>query len=74
MEIYTANNSVLITSTIKVKDKVMVVIGDEFDQDNWQYGETFKVKKIVTEPYGTFAYKNKKENINITKIISLERQ
>ena len=75
MEVNSIENNIIsltLTQTIKVKDTVMVVIGNEFDKDDWQYGETFKVKKICIEPWGTFVYKNNKQNIDIKKIIKIK--
>lgn len=72
MDISSAPNHIVLVSTIKVGDTVMVIVGNDNNKSDWQYGEKFKVKKIEARVYGTFAYKNKLKNICINKIIPIK--
>lgn len=73
MEVNSSINQIKLDSIIKVNDIVMVVIGNDNNENDWQYGEKFKVKKIEVMVYGIFAYNYKNENISINRIIPLKK-
>lgn len=72
MKTESVKNKITIESEIKKGDVVMVIKGNEKNKNDWQYGQRFKVKKIEKEVYGVFAFKNKIENIDINRIISIK--
>ena len=60
--------------TIRVGDIVECIADDPVDKhygfakkNCWQIGESFKVKKIETFPYGTFLHDGKGHNMDINR-------